>query len=217
MDEPDGVAGELIDRLLWAVNAPEGRDWLDHGFYLVFAVGGPELAGIEPDSGPPVPGSYGEKVRATRQVVSRDEYLDRIGERLAALVLSGVREDFLVRALRNELTAHMQTYAQTEATKDKRDARREEIEQHARDPEFIAAFRERMAKRDPEDAKLSDQAIAGRLRDMARRVGKPMFREEEERAWASSARWIERSKVVSDEVLEKWADRYAQRVIGSST
>jgi hypothetical protein len=102
----------------------------------------------------------------------------------------------------------MQTYAQTEAQKDKRDARREEIEQHAHDPEFIAAFRERMAKRDPEVAKLSDQAIAGRLRDMARRVGKPMSREEEEKAWASSARWIERSKVVSDEALEKWADRY---------
>jgi hypothetical protein len=36
-------------------------------------------------------------------------------------------------------------------------------------------------------------------------------------AWASSARWIERSNVVSDEVLEKWAERYALRVIGSST
>jgi len=150
------------------------------------------------------------------QVVSRDEYLSRIRERLAALVLSGVREDFLVRALRNELTAHMQTYAQTEATKDKREARQEEMEQHARDPKFIAVFREGMAKRDPEAAKLSDQAIAGRLRDMARWAGKPMSREEEEKAWASSARWIERSKVVSDEVLEKWLDRYAQGVIGSS-
>jgi hypothetical protein len=61
----------------------------------VFAVGGPELAGIEPDSGPPVPGSYGEKIRATRPVVSRDEYMDRIGERLAALVLSGGPRGFL--------------------------------------------------------------------------------------------------------------------------
>jgi len=59
MDEPEGVDGELIERLLSAVNAPEGHDWLDHGFYLVFAVGGEELADIVPDSGPPVPGSYG--------------------------------------------------------------------------------------------------------------------------------------------------------------
>src|SRR6266851_6918796 len=124
MEDPEGIAGELVDRLANAVNSPHDRDWLDLSWFLVFAIGGAVLARILPDTGKePPPGSHGAELRKTHEVVSRDVYFSRIRMRLTQLVESGLREDILIRALRDELTAQCQEFAQTEAG----DTRREEL------------------------------------------------------------------------------------------
>ena len=181
-NDPIGVDGELVDRLLAAVNSPHEHDWLNTVWFLVFAIGGDDLYRLEPDSGrEPIPGSVGAERRARRQLVSREAYFRHIKHRLMQLIQSGVREDFLVRALWDELTTNCQMLANTEAGNTKREEFRERLEQRAADPEFIAVFRGRLAAKDPEVGRLSDDEVADRLRNMASRM-EPMSGLDEQEA-----------------------------------
>lgn len=214
-DEPKGVDSELVDRLIAAVNSPHERDWLNMVWFLVFAVGGDELDRLEPDSGhEPRPGSVAAERRARLQLVSRDAYFRHIRNRLTQLVRSGVREDFLVRALRDELTTNCQILANTEAGNTKREELRESLERRALDPEFIAVFRARLAAKDPAAGLLSDDEVGDRLRNMAS-MTEPMSKADEQEAWNRATRWNEQAEAVSDRVIVLWKDRYAMRAIGS--
>jgi len=211
--EPEGVDGELVDRLLEAMNSPDAEDWANLGWFMVYAVGGDELTSVVPDTGKePNPGSVAAEKRKTHGLVNRDEYFRRMRARLLRLIRSGVREDFLVSALRNELTSHLQRFAQTEAADDRRQATRERLEHIAASPERIAEFRDTLARRDPEALKRSDQEIARDLRRMAESVG-PITRAEAEEAWSRVTRWNERREVISDAVIAEWEDRYARRMV----
>ena len=51
-----GAMGELADRLITIVDAPEGSDWHELSWHVVFAIGGP-LSGVEPErDAPAAPG-----------------------------------------------------------------------------------------------------------------------------------------------------------------
>jgi len=212
-DEVKGVPGELIDRFIWAIDSPSEHDWSNLGFYVRFALGGDQFAGIDPDTGKePAPGTVGAKRRETRRVVSRDEYISRMEDRLAELVLSGVREDFLVRALRDELTGHVRWFADVEEGTTRRQEMKESIERDIQDPDFLANYRKLMARRDPEAGKLDDKTLIERLRDTAEHIGKPVSREQEREAWEASERWNERAAVISDDVLATWRERFGKRI-----
>ncbi len=103
-----------------ADQAPDG-----HGEYrralarprlvLVFPAGGRRLNEIVPDTGvEPPPGSVGEQERRAHVLVSRAEHFQAIEDRLAQLVQSGLREDVLVRALRDDLTIRLREYAEVD-------------------------------------------------------------------------------------------------------
>lgn len=210
MADPIGADGELVDRLLAAVNSSHDRDWVELGWFLIFAVGGAELMAIEPDTGrEPPPGSVGEKRRKTSELVTRSSYIDRIRRRLLSMVRSGVREDFLVRALRDDLTAHCHEFARTEAANTRREEFRARIERGAASAETLAAFRASLAEDDPAAALLNDDQIAQRLRDMASSdLLKPMSRENEQDAWDRTSRWNDQvAAAVSDQALAVWMDR----------
>src|SRR5437588_8237635 len=133
MEDPEGLDGELVDRFLAAV---DDRDWYDLGWFIVYAVGGAELDSVVPDTGEkPKPGTIGAKMHSTHRVVGHDEYFARMRQRLTALVRSGLREDLLVRALRDEVTTHFQRFAQTEAANTRRKELADDLERTAADKE----------------------------------------------------------------------------------
>jgi len=216
-NDPKGDDGELVARLLGAVFSPEDRDWIDLGIFLAHAVGGDELDRVMPDDGrDPVPGTMGAVMRKTAEVVSRDEYSRRVASRILSLVRSGVREDFLVRALRDELTATLQHMAQTEGGSLRRETDAASMQETANDPGAIASFRRSLAKRDPEAAKLNDEEIAKGLQEAAAYIGKPVSNEQEQEMWARSTRWNERAQAVSDRVIAIWHDRKMAHLLESA-
>ena len=213
MKEPAGLDGELIDRLVAAINSPREPDWEDLAWYTTFAVGGPELQGIVPEPGDePMPGTVGAKMLETLQPVSREEYFRRIRARLTHLVRSGLREDLIVRALRDELTADLQKVANTEVGDTRREELRAEIQHAADSPEAIARFRASLSKKDPEVASLTDEQVSDRLRHLAEGdLMNPTSANEAQKRWARVARWQEDIEAVSDQMLELWRDRYLRR------
>lgn len=214
MDDPTGIDGELVDRLIGAVNSHDD-DWVDLSWFLVFAVGGAELWAAEPDTGrDPPPGSVGAERRKTRQLLSRPAYVERVRERLMSLVRSGVREDFLVRAVRDELTTNRQEFADTEGASTRREEMRARIERDASSPEAVAAFRAALSRSDPEAASLTDADISERLRRMAgSELLGPMSPRAEQEAWARVARWNDQVAArLSDRALAVWFDRHGRRL-----
>lgn len=208
--------GELIDRLLAAMDSPREPEWESVAWYTAYAIGGPELEGIAPDPGKePTPGTLGAKMLEQLEPISRAEYFRRIRARLAQLVRSGVREDLIVRALREELTTDFQTLANTEVGDTRREELRAEIQQAADSPEAIARFRGSLSKKDPEVATLTDEQVSDRLRNLAEAdLMGPTSREEAQKRWDRVARWQEDTETVSDHNLELWRHRNSLRVTG---
>ena len=164
---PAGTPGELIDRLVAAVNAADGDDWVDNAFWVAFALGGGELLSAIPDSGHVYPeGTIGALHRETHELVSREEYFELMKTRLTALVESGLREDVLIRAIRDDLTIRCQEFAQTEAGNTRREEFGKFLVDAAANPEGIARFTEVLAE-DEEGQPANDADIAARLKDMA--------------------------------------------------
>ena len=215
MNEIRGAGGELVERLIEAVNSRHAFDWLTMGHQLVFAIGGRELVRITPDTGSlPAPGSYGERRQRTHEVVSRDVYFHAIRHRLLDLVASGVREDVLVRALRNELTRQAHQFADGEGANARRKETRERFDRAADDPAMLADLRERMAKLDPEVALWSDDQVAENVKSLAQLLG-PIPPEVQMVSWLAAFRWEQQvAALVSDAALAEWLDRWVER--GSS-
>jgi hypothetical protein len=209
MQDPEGIDGELIDRLIVAMDSPREPEWENVAWFTAYAIGGPELDGIAPQPREkPTPGTLGALMLEQLKPVSRVEYFRRIKARLTQLVRSGVREDLLVRALRDELTANFQKLANTEVGDTRRDEFRAEIEQAATTPEGIAEFR--ASSKDPEVASLTDEQLADRVRRLADFMT-PTSREEAQQRWDRVTRWQEDTETVSDHNLDLWRQRNSLR------
>lgn len=204
-----GESGELIERLVDATNS---NDWHELSWILVFAVGG-EPARVEPDTGHEYPaGSVGAERRKTHRVVSRDEFFALIRTRLLEVVRLGLREDVLVRGLRDEITRQLRSFADMEEGSERRAKTKAKLERRAADPDFIARFRAEMARKDPTVAAMSDQQIAETFLNMAERLA-PVPLERELDLWATVDRWVGRADdVISDAVIDLWIDRFADRI-----
>jgi hypothetical protein len=212
MQDPKGIGGELIDRLIAAMDSPRELEWESVAWYTAYAIGGLELDGIAPEPREePTPGTVGAKMLEQLKPVSRVEYFRRIKARLAQLVRSGVREDLLVRALRDELTDDFQKLANTEVADSHREEFRADIEQAATSPEGIAKFR--AGSKDPAVVSLTDEQVADRIRRLADFMG-PTSREEAQKRWDRVARWQKDIETVSDHNLELWRHRNSLRATG---
>jgi hypothetical protein len=208
-DELSAHDGELIGRLIDVVNI-DGR-WYDLAWYLVFAVGGRRLDEIEPDTGTePAPGTVSEVLRRTHEVVSRAAYFEAIRDRLTQLVQSGLREDVLVRALRDELTMRLREFTEVDDANRRREDLRRDLERRVSDPSELARFRETIASSDPGRAALSDDELVAEIRRLADRLA-PIPIEGELRAWADHDQWVESiDAVLSDEAIDKWLKQYVR-------
>ena len=81
----------------------------------------------------------------------------------------------------------------------------------ANDPAVLADLRERMAKRDPEWARLSDAELAERARSFGELLA-PIPPEVQMLSWLASYRWEQQATaLVSESVLGEWLDRWAER------
>jgi hypothetical protein len=200
-----GDDGELIDLLIDAIRA--GDDWRDLVFWIVFAVGGSvgQFA-LERDN-PPVPGSVGEIDQATHEVLSEDAYFEAIRGRLREITLSGLREDVLVRGVRDDIAAQLGSLADFGRGQQRRDAIKEHLEGFAGDP---GEFRNFLAQANPLAAYLSDDEIEeDRLRMLSRFDPDP---DGELRRLAQRDRWaVVVQGSLSDEELSVWLDANSQR------
>ncbi len=176
---PVGDDGELGDLLLDAISPPGDPSSADVGWFFVHTIGGGELLNIVPDTGRAVPGSLGELIRKTHTLVKREQFMSRIRRRLTSLIASGFREDFLVRAIRDEFSTWLQQLARTEAADTRRNEMRSDLEQIASDPQWLAEYRRHAQQRDSEIVQLTDEQLADRLMGLARTL-QPMSREETE-------------------------------------
>lgn len=211
MNEVQGTDGELIDRFMTVIDSGDDDEWTLLAILVAFTIGGRELDRAVPDTGAqPIPGTMGAIIRETHGPLRRNEYFGCIRRRLVDLVESGVREDFLIRALRDDLTVHLQEFAQTEAADTRREKTRAQLESDAADPQRIADFRARLAGTDPDAANATDEELAEQLRGLAASLA-PISREQRQKAWAQITRWNRRTEALSDHALATWAEIVSSR------
>jgi hypothetical protein len=190
-DPISGHPGELIDRLM-AVLADPAKMWgRDLGGYVEMAVGGSQLASVMPVTGTPKPGTVAERaIAGGARPVDGSEYLAVIRDRLIELVRGGVREDFLVRALRTELDLWLAKMADTGETDQQRREFREMVAENAGDDE---------------DAQRRAKRIEELLPDTTAEAATT--------AWSQQQGWLRSSReVLSDEVLDGWAILWARNL-----
>jgi hypothetical protein len=202
LNEIKGLPGELIERLVTLIDSDDfgpSASWHQQADYLVFAVGGEDLQAVTPDTGNTYePGTIGAVHLATHEVLSRADFFGVLRERLAVLVNAGLREDFLVRSLRDELRRQLRTFVPDEASAWRRQQTKEHLERSA------------------ENLSVVDTELAERLRRMACKFS-PVPLEEERDAWLDMDRWDERAEgLLSNIVIEEWFRRYGDRVIRES-
>jgi hypothetical protein len=216
MPDLQGTPGELVERLVVAID--DADQWQEYAWHAVFAVGGKWLLTIEPDNGRiPLAGSVGAQLRRTHQLVSRASYMKALANRLEELVLTGLREDVLVRAVRNELERELAEQADMSGTNDRRASTKETLERRAADSDFLERFQVDNAGRDPTLANLTAEQMAEHLRDMADRLQPPPI-EVTVDSWGRLQRWQERTATyVSDKTLARWVELRALRVTGGTT
>jgi hypothetical protein len=102
VDELTGRPGELIDRLLAAVDLPDTRDRREVTVVLVSAV-----VSVQRRDGGAL--EVGDMVEVN-ELSQRDDLSDELRGRMVALVASGRREEDVVRTLRDRITSHCEDF-----------------------------------------------------------------------------------------------------------
>lgn len=218
-DDPEGVRGELIERLIAVLDdepdvAPEW--WHNLGVIVAMNVGRIHRVPLNPDQ-PFPPGSVGAQQVERYGGATRTEYMALLRERALHLVADGVTEDFLVRALRDELLRWAARMADTEGVDERRTEMREGLRRRADDPDAIAGFRDSLADRNPEYANLSNDEIRQMMLDMAAKSHlDPLGPEHVTNHWAVQQRLQHRcEEVLGDETIDAWQRKLVFREMDS--
>jgi hypothetical protein len=212
MSEVAGAPGELIQRLLAAVLHLKASDCYELTRLLVSAIGYDQQSEF----------SFGTDVNSI--VVSKDEELPRadknqirrglwegIEDQLLKLTHFGLREDLLVRALRDELTRRLEAQVSTTHTNNRRKQIGTGLESWVGDPKNIAEFRIEVGKTSPEYLLLNDEEIAERILEMVNTLP-PLQVEDELDALCRIDRWTTiANESISDTTIEQWYDQYSKR------
>jgi hypothetical protein len=212
IDEPiTGDDGELTGRFISAVNqeppSTEGW-WYDLGIILTADLGG-SLGAVALESGKAaVRGSLGAMQRANRRVVDRDEFFELIRRRITELVASGMRESFLVRALRDEVTRYFDSMADFGGPAALRRAEQyERFQRMLDDPAERAEVRERLP-----GAPESDEELVAHINRMLHLFA-PFDADQASERLANQAAWVTLSEAVSEAVIDDWEQRQVFRFL----
>ena len=168
-----------------------------------------------PDTGRQLsPGSVGEKLRETNEVVTRAAYFGLMRERMIELVAQEVNEAFLVRLVRDQVRRELVHLADDVDASERRAVTRERLLAARADPYAIAFFRAILVQVDTGGASLPDKEIEVRLAEMARSpILDPMPLEQSVERWASVEDW-DRSVAVqlSDGIIGQWLAAFTSRI-----
>lgn len=219
MVEPvNGHDGELIARLVGILNSEKDPERVvNAGAFIELAVGdNSPLPGviILRDGQHVVPGSVLERRLRAQRPVSPEVWLGLVADRLTELVEFGVAEDFLVTALRDQVSGMYERLADLGEAKVSRTEAREGMLATADDPVALERYRDRVAERDPAVLELTLEQVADGLRDMAERLADPDA-DEATRHWSMYETWrTDCQEVLSDEQIDLWGQRRATRRMG---
>ena len=105
-----GNVGELIGRLRSVLNAVPELEGIEAAKWIASVIGGaPVKLSVIPAGVIPFAGTSDAESFVNGITVELGEYVALIGARLGYLVANGLREDFLVRSLLQEVTAKLQS------------------------------------------------------------------------------------------------------------
>lgn len=213
----EGVEGELIERLVACADRgveTEGS-WYDIAIWVSHFLGGHCLLRVIPDSGREIaPGSVGEKLRETNEVMTRATYFGLIRQRMIELVAQDVNEAFLVRLVRDQIRRELVHLADDGDASERRAATRQRLEAAITDPHAIAFFRAVLVGADTAAAWLPDEVIKARLAEMAGSpILDPMPLEQAVERWAAVEDWDRSVGVqLSDGLIEQWLTAFTIRL-----
>ena len=127
------------------------------------------------------------------------------------LVREGLREDVLVRAIRDEVTRFLDTVVGDTEAEARRKARREYI---VRALEDVPEHRRRLEESGTDDPEMTDLQVREILNTMLARLEPPTIEQELERVRLRGG-WLQRrDALLSDEVLKTWLDKRASATPG---
>ncbi|MCU1415775.1 MAG: hypothetical protein JWN80_3115 [Microbacteriaceae bacterium] len=205
MTTPSGARGELVDLFVDAVSSLPGDEWMDPATYAAFALGGPPLRfSAAPDNRIPIADTVGAEHFIAGRTMGRERYLALIRSRLVEVIEDGLREDFIVEALVNNVSAQFERLTDTRAGNESRAKLHATITRHIADP---SAFRSALAGRDPSVTELSDEEVTEQLTRLLNRL-RPAGDAEVLEHLALKTHWeAARQQHLAREVLEAWRDR----------
>lgn len=123
----------------------------------------------------------------------------------------GLREDVLVRAIRDEVTRFLDTVVGDTEAEARRKARREYI---VRALEDVPEHRRRLEESGTDDPEMTDLQVREILNTMLARLEPPTIEQELERVRLRGG-WLQRrDALLSDEVLKTWLDKRASATPG---
>ena len=205
MTTPSGARGELIDLLVNAISSLPDDEWTEAATYAAFALGGPPLEfSAAPENRIPSAGTIGAEGFIAGLTMGREPYLALVRSRLLEVIKDGLREDFIVVAVADEISAQFESLTDTEAGNEGRAKLAAVITRQLEDP---AALRPAFAARDPSVAELSDDEVTQHLTRLLDRL-KPAGDAEISERLTSKDHWeTARQQHLAAEVVESWRAR----------
>ena len=200
-----GAHGELVGLLVDAISSLPGDEWMDAATYAAFALGGPPLEfSAAPENRIPIAGTIGADHFIAGRTMGRERYLALIRSRLVQVIEDGLREDFIVGAVADDVSAMFDRLADTKAGNERRATMAASITRYIGDP---AAFRRDVGVKDPSVAELSDTELVAQLTRLLDRL-RPTVDAEVSEHLASRNHWeAARQQHLAAHVLEAWRDR----------
>jgi hypothetical protein len=182
-----GTDGELIDLFMTLINRSPGdyaQWWYDYGALVGVRIG----VALPPD-------------------VSRAEAMGALRTAMERIVAAGLEEAFLVRALKTDLDASLDSMGDTGGY----DAKIEELRQHLQrvieDPVVRASWRRSRAEREPEWLTKSDEDVIADARAGYDSFGRKMTTADgAAERWAAVTAWrAAASELLPDAIYDHWS------------
>jgi hypothetical protein len=196
-DAPEitGEAGELVQRLCMALDAPalDFSEFMTASVYLTHSLGFGSV---------PFSGEEGQ----------RPEHLRQLNDRVMYLIDLGVDEAFLVSALRDVLTKQVDDFADVQKTADKRAKFTDHMREALDDPAEMAAYRQRMEDSWPEISQETDEEFRAHLESAISHLGPPDA-DSAAGSWAHRDHWKDAcEKYLSDDIIDMWIGLHLSKV-----
>lgn len=178
---------------------------MDPATYAAFALGGPALKfSAAPDNRIPIADTIGAEHFIAGRTMGRERYLALVRSRLVEVIEDGLREDFIVEAVANDVSAQFERLSDTRAGNESRAKLHAIITRHIADP---SVFRSALAARDPSVTALSDDEVTEQLTRLLDRL-RPAGDAEVSEHLALRNHWeAARQQHLAGDVLEAWRDR----------